>query len=106
MITEARKSRYQSCHRGAEAADFAPAKPPLTLTFDGKVGIGTLTPEQLLTVEDGLNLDGANANAGQISPGTIDDHVLRTDEGPFPVDDSEEVGAEISHHMPGNTCCW
>ena len=42
----------------------------LSVTKDGKVGIGTATPQQNLSVSGGLNLDQANQNpGGVVSPG-------------------------------------
>ena len=39
------------------------------VSIAGKVGIGTATPEQMLSVQSGLNVDQGDYNAGGIQPG-------------------------------------
>ncbi len=39
------------------------------VSIGGKVGIGTATPEQMLSVLSGLNVDHAHANGGTLQPG-------------------------------------
>lgn len=47
---------------------FAPT-PRLLITNSGNVGIGTVSPEQSLTVNGGVSIDQANANNGAVNPG-------------------------------------
>jgi hypothetical protein len=39
----------------------------MSITSDGKVGIGTSSPQQSLSVQAGMSVDQANANAGAVS---------------------------------------
>ena len=41
----------------------------IKITASGNVGIGTATPEQMLSVGSGLNVDHTNTNAGTLHPG-------------------------------------
>ncbi len=49
--------------------NFNTSSTALVMTYDGKVGIGTPTPQQTLSVAGSLNVDQLNANAGTINPG-------------------------------------
>jgi hypothetical protein len=41
----------------------------MSITNPGRVGIGTGTPQQMLSVDSGMNIDQANINTGALTPG-------------------------------------
>jgi hypothetical protein len=78
LLAPAGKLRIRDRHKAAgfvaaETQDLAAVEGSLRIDEDlhvrGKVGIGTMTPEQSLSTTAGLNIDQANANDGKLEPG-------------------------------------